>query len=243
MKEKKFSIIINIVMGVAFVASSCGMIYYRSAYLKEKASSPKIVVKNEISTKYTEKDSEIVKLKKQVSDLEDELKSETVNLTKNPPQPIIKSTQKKRSTLQDMKVENPERYQKMIDYYTRMSERVANGLLDKIEFFNELDTSSMSNKELLNHNELMDKLKDLHEKVDGANLADNPDSIREAMRTQWKNYREVNGLMKKERDFMIIDGARRMGLDDEEAKLLKDYVKNSYELTSGRSMFRGRGKR
>lgn len=230
-------------MGVAFVASSCGMIYYRSAYLDLQSTPPKVVVKKVILTETIEKDSKIVELKKKVSDLEVKLKSEVVVTPTVTTKTIIKSSPKKRSTLQDMKVENPERYQKIIDYYTRMSERVANGWLDKIELFNELDTSSMSNKELLNHNELMDKLKDLHENVDWDNLADNPDTIRDTMREQWKSYREVNGLMKKERDFMLIDGARRMGLGEDEAKLLKDYVKNSYELTSGRGMFRGRGRR
>ena len=239
MKEKNISIIINIAMGVAFVASSCGMIYYRSAYLELESKPPEVVVRREVSTEYIEKNSEVVELKRKVSDLEIKLKSKVAIIPAVTTKKITKSSSNKRSTLQEMKVDNPERYQKIIDYYTKMSERVANGLLDKIEFFNELDTSGMSNKELINHNELMDKLKNLHEKVDDVNLADNPDTIRDTMREQWKSYREVNGLMKKERDFMIIDGARRMGLDDDEAKLLKDYEKNSYELTSGRGMFRG----
>ena len=40
-----------------------------------------------------------------------------------------------------------------------------------------------------------------------------------------------------------MDAGRKMGFGEDESKLLKDYVKNAYDITSGKSMFRGGGRR
>ena len=238
MKNTKKSIAVHSIMGVALIAAVSTTAYYRSAYLEIKNQSPKVVTKTIKAADTTNNDAEVAALKQQITDLEAVLKTKDSKVATN----VQPKNSRQRRTLQELKVENPERYQKIVDYYTKISARVANGVADKMVFFNELDTSEMTEKELENHQKLLEKLAKLHEDTEKAGLDNNPDAMRDTMKSQWKNYREISKLMKKERDFLIIDAGRKMGFDDYEAKLLKDYVNNAYDITSGRSMFRGRGR-
>ena len=239
MKTKHLSPGINIIFGIAFIAALITTGYYRSQYLAIKDQPPKEVIKK-VEVESPEKDAEIADLKKQLADL-GSTKPKTSTTIKAKSKQVQTKWGSQRMSLKEMKVNNPERYQKIMDYYNSMNSRVASGVEDKMVFFNELDTANMTEEELENHQKLLEKLAKMHEATEKA--GENPDDIKNNMRSQWKNYRELSKLMQKERDYLILDAGRKMGFDDTEAKLLRDYVNNAHEITSGRSFFRGGGRR
>jgi hypothetical protein len=244
MSNKKFSISIHLLLGVALIAAISATGYYRSKYLEIKEQPPKIVTKIVESPDTAAKIVEIEKLKTQLAEQETKLKinkTETVVKAQTKPPP---SPRRANFSLRDLKENDPERYQQIMEYYNKMNARMSKGVADKMVFFNDLDTSDMTDKELDNHRKLLEKLAKMHEATEKAGMNNNAEDIQSTMREQWKNYREISKLMTKERDYLIMDAGKKMGFNHEEAGLLKDYVKNAYEITSGgRSMFRGGGRR
>lgn len=240
MCNKHLSVGINIIFGIAFIAALITAGYYRSQYQEIKDLPPKEVIK-EVKVESPEKDAQIAELTKHL----EEMGKKGTAVAAKPAQTKPQQDDRRRgprTSLQEMKVNDPEKYQKIMEHYTSMNERMTAGVADKMVFFNELDTANMTETELENHQKLLEKLAKMHEAAEKLDM-DDPESIRNNMRTQWQNFREVNTLMKTERDYLLIDAGRKMGFDDKEAQLLKDYVNNAYEITSGRSFFGGRGGR
>jgi len=242
MNNKNLSITIYVVLLLALIAAISAIGYYRSKYLEIKDKPPKIVTKIVKPTLTVTKDVEIKKLQKELTTLKANVKTgKTATVvkvqTKHP------SMQITRFSLRDLKENDPERYERIMEHYIRMNERMSKGVADRMVFFNDLDTSEMTDKELENHQKLLERLAEMHEETEKTGMSNNAEDIQSAMREQWKNYRELSKMMRKERNYLIIDACRKMGFSNEEAKLLKNYVNNAYDITSGRSMFRGNDRR
>lgn len=238
MNKKSLSIVIHLILGVALIGALSAAGYFRSKYLAAKDQPPKIITKT-IETDTSAKDAEIKELKKKLEELTT-TKPETVITEQPKPQPQNQQNQdRRRFSLVELKEKDPERYQRIMEQRTKMNESIAKGVADKMVFFNDLDTSDMSKEELENHQKLLEKLAKMHEDTEKAMTTNDAEEIQNNMRSRWENYREVSQLMRGERDYLIMDAGRKMGFTDDEAKLLKDYVNNAYEITSGRSMFGG----
>ncbi|MBN1864504.1 MAG: hypothetical protein JW808_06350 [Victivallales bacterium] len=240
MRKSVFAVLFGVIV-VALVLSSGGLLYYRHRYLLEKSRGPdRILV--EVPVVDAEKDAELSSLREQLAKL-----LETSSPAVTPvvdPVPVVSRRdggdqvrRPDRMNLHDLRAADPERYQQIIEHYNAMNERMTSSVEDRLLFFNELDTSGMTVEQLEDHNKLLEKLALMHESIAAARAADDPELIREAMRSQFQNFRDLSSLMEKERDYLIIDAGRMMGFSDEDSRLLRDYVVNAYEITSGRGFF------
>ena len=247
MNKKNLSIGIQVFWGIALISSISAAGYFRSKYLAIKDQAPKVVTKTVVEPADTSaKDAEIAELKKQIENLEAKAanpKQEAVAQGKPADTQPRDRGDRQRFSLVELKEKDPERYQRIMESRTKMNEQMSKGVADKMVFFNDLDTSNMTEKELENHQKLLEKLAKMHEDTEKLGKNDNPAEIQDTMRAQWQNMREVSELMRGERDYLLMDAGRKMGFNEEEAKLLKDYVNNAYEITSGRSMFVGGARR
>ena len=234
---KNFSISVHVVLGVALIAAISAVGYYRSKYLEIKDQTPKVITKTVESKVSAEKDTEITYLKNQLAELKAKSKVSKKDATIKKKPKV--ATPKPKFSLLDLKAQNPDRYQKIMDYYSRMNKRMSQGVEDKMVFFNDLDTTGMTDKELENHQKLLEKLAKMHEATEKAEGSGDAENLQNTMRSQWQNHRELSPLLNNERDFLLMDAGRKMGFTENESKQLKDYVKNAYDVTSGNSMFRG----
>lgn len=237
MDNKNLTLASYCVLGIALIAAVTVAGYYRSQYLEIKNQAPKEIVKEvvkKVEVKSEDKVDEIAELERELS----VLKTQSPNAEKKPIPP--KTEEKRRHgkpgfSLVELKANDPERYQEIMEHYKRKNELMASGVADKMIFFNEMDTTGMSEKELANHELLLEKLAKMHESTE--NISENPEDIRNNMRAQWQNFRELRGLMRNERDYLLLDAGKKMGFDDKEASLMRDYIKNTYEITSGKAFF------
>jgi hypothetical protein len=246
MSNKNLSISIYVVLGLALITAISATGYYRSKYLEIKYMPPKTITKTIESAVSKSKDTEIKKLEKELTTLKADVKTrnaETVVTNKPTPKPAPKPTSAIRHSfsLQDLKQTDPERYQRILGHYNKMNKRMSKGVEGKLAFFNDLDTSEMTDEEIKNHQKIVDILTKMQEESEKTVAMDNLEESQSAMREQWKNSRKLSKMMNKTRDYLIADAGRKMGFSNEDAKLLKDYVKNAYEITSSRNMFRGGG--
>ncbi len=235
--------VVSVVMGLSFLLSGVTALYYRSLYILEKDREPERIT-IEVPVEDLEKDAELTRLHAQLAKQSESLGEAVAPAVE--PVPVVRRdaadqgrARPERMNLTDMRANDPERYQRIVEHYNAMNERMTSSVEDRLLFFSELDTSVMNDEQLENHNKVLEKLALMHESIVAARAADDPELIREAMRSQFQNFRELASLMEKERDYLILDAGRMMGFSDDEAKLLKDYVVNAYEITSGRAFFWG----
>ena len=189
MSNKKLSISIHIILGIALIAALSAIGYYRSKYLEIKNQPIKVVTKTIVSQ---DEEVEIKYLKNQIAELKEKAGQETVVKEKPTSPPAHQPKGKPKFSLLDLKETDPERYQKIMEHYTKMNERMSKGVEDKMVFFNDLDTTGMTDEELANHQKLLEKLAKMHEATEKARVSNNADDIQQTMRSQWQNYRELS---------------------------------------------------
>ena len=136
-----------------------------------------------------------------------------------------------RANLEEMKVNDPERYAQTTN---RMAQRRSRMLQDRLEFFASLDTSTMTPKQRENHERLQDLLVRREELMRSMDISD--EAITEAQRQ--KAHQEMRGLMSQlhaaertERDMLLNQAARNLGCKGSVAKELVETVKTIYDAT------------
>ena len=136
-----------------------------------------------------------------------------------------------RANLEEMKVNDPERYAQTTN---RMAQRRSRMLQDRLEFFASLDTSTMTPRQRENHERLQELLVRREELMQMMDISN--DSTTAAQRE--KARQEMHGLMgqlhaaeRSERDMLLHQAARNLGCKGSVAKELVETVKTIYDAT------------
>ena len=137
-----------------------------------------------------------------------------------------------------MKEEDPEGYEEMIAERMERRERMRYGLAERTASFMDLDTSRMTEDELANHEQLVEKMALVWELTDQFPDPEAPPD-REIMREMFGLMREVQPLLDQERTVMIKQLGSDLGYEGREAEEFAAYVEEIIDITSMRSPFSG----
>lgn len=139
-----------------------------------------------------------------------------------------------------MQQEDPEGYAEMMKQREERREQMRYDIAQRTAGFMQLDTASMSDAELENHNQLMEKMTaifELSEKFKDPEY--NPD--RDTMRSLFQLTREARPLMDAERTVMFKQLGSELGMNSSEAEAFSTYVEGIIDTTTVR-MPRGGGR-
>lgn len=134
-----------------------------------------------------------------------------------------------------MKKENPEGYEAMQKARTEFQQRMEGAIADKSAFLVNIDTSSMSEEDLKNHEELLARIAegwDMMKQVTEGGI-----SGREQMEAMRDNYNAVRKLYEKERDIVLRQVGESIGYDKQGASEFSAYIQEVFEKTSPRIPF------
>jgi hypothetical protein len=137
-----------------------------------------------------------------------------------------------------MKEEDPEGYEEMIAQRLERRERMRYGLAERTASFMDLDTSRMTETELANHEQLVEKMARVWELTDQFPDPDEPPD-REIMREMFGIMREVQPMLDQERNVMFKQLGSDLGYEGGEAEEFAAYVEEIIDITSMRSPFSG----
>ncbi|WP_372796216.1 hypothetical protein [Pontiella sp.] len=132
-----------------------------------------------------------------------------------------------------MKEEDPEGYAKMLEERSDRQQRMRYTLAERTATFMDLDTSTMSEEELTNHEQLvaiMAQVWEMTEQFQDPEAA--PD--REAFREMRDLAREVQPLLEAERTVMFKQLGTELGYEGEDAAAFAAYADEIIEATSMR---------
>jgi len=247
MENKPITIGAITVLAIAFVLAIASAGYYRNQYREIQKQAPEVVTRETIKiVEVPGNNDQVEELKKKITDLQTRLKAKenVINDLDGNKQNRHQMARNwsGRNWLQNLREKNPERYQKMMDSYRKMNERMGSGINDRLAFLKELDTTGMSEEALKNHNELLAKLEALQELSEKINNAEE-DEIQKLTMQRMREMGQCYQLFQTERDAALLDIGKKMGFNNEEAGVIRDCVKRAYDMTSPHSMFRSRGRR
>lgn len=136
-----------------------------------------------------------------------------------------------------MKQENPERYEAIQKARKDFQDRMEGAIADKSAFLVNIDTSTMSEEDLENHQELLARIAegwDMMKQVQSDGI-----SGRDQMEAMRDNYSAIRKLYAKERDIVLRQVGESMGYDKEGASDFSTYMQEVFEKTSPRMSFGG----
>ncbi len=187
-------------------------------------------------------------LKSRIAQLEGELAKKGVATTQAPAQTEERINDRgnrplgnPREWMENLKKENPERYAQMTNGIARFRERRTARQQAKLDFLSSVDTSKMSAEAQRTHGELQSLIAKRHE-LEGAVMDENLSDERrgELMREIFDNSRQIRELSREERDNLLEETGKALGLEGEAAKELTDTIREIYEATDD-NVFGGRG--
>ena len=177
---------------------------------------------NALQEQLTARDAELERLRAELADIQ---------------------TRPRRESFQDrmnrMKEEDPDRYEEMVKSRTERKEQMRYNQANRLALYMDMDTSSMTPEELVNHNLLVDKLTEVWEKTAEYDPTQPP--TRETMHEMFSTLREVNDLMEQERGVMLRQLGKEVGLSGSEAEDFAAYTESIISATTLRSPRGGRG--
>lgn len=146
-----------------------------------------------------------------------------------------------REWMENLKKENPERYAQMTNGMARFREQRTARQQAKLDFLSSVDTSKMSAEAQRTHGELQSLIAKRHD-LEGAIMDENlSDEKRgELMREIFENSRQIRELSREERNNLLEETGKALGLEGEAAKELTDTIREIYEATDD-NVFGGRG--
>ena len=130
-----------------------------------------------------------------------------------------------------MKEEDPEGYAEMINRRNERREAMRYGLAERTASFMELDSAFMSEDELENHEQLIQKMGDFWALTE---QLQNPEErpSRETMQEFRSIMEEVRPLMDNERSMMFRQLADDLGMEGEDSHAFSSYVEEIIEITT-----------
>ncbi len=139
-----------------------------------------------------------------------------------------------RARLEEMKVNDPERYAQMTNRMAQWRSRSLANTQDRLDFFASLDTSTMTDRQRENHErlqELLARREELMQTMDFGNT-EVSDADREKARQEMHGlFRQIHSLEEAERDMLLNQAARNLGCKGTQARELVDTIKTIYRAT------------
>ncbi len=128
------------------------------------------------------------------------------------------------------KEENPEEYEAHQKRMQELRERMDGAVAEKSAFLVNLDTTEMSEEEKKDHEELLGRVAEAWELMNGMQEGKWPS------REQWgeigENMSRIRELYAKERTYVLKQVGRDMGYDDEKAAEFSVYMQDIFDKTS-----------
>jgi hypothetical protein len=132
--------------------------------------------------------------------------------------------------MERMKAEEPERYQEMQEQRASFSERIRVAHLERTEFLASLDTDSMTEEQFAAHSELIQRLDEMAEVTTG--FAEGRFPSREERGKLRESFGAVKELYEVEREFVLQEIGRDLGMNETESNDFGTYMGSVYEMTS-----------
>lgn len=170
----------------------------------------------------------------ELSDLQEQLAARDAELARLRAEIERRNNRGPRQSFQErmaqMKEEDPERYAEMIQRRTERQEQMRYDQATRLAMFTEIDTSGMTEEQLANHNELMEKLTALWEVTEEFDPESPPNwrEISEAV----GGFRELGQLMDQERSYMFKQLGTEVGLTGTDSDDFAAYVEDIIDSTS-----------
>jgi hypothetical protein len=169
-----------------------------------------------------------------VSTLQEQLTARDAELERLRAELAEQQNRPPRESFQDrmarMKEEEPERYKEMVKNRAEWQEKMRYDQANRLATFMDLDTSTMTDEELKNHNLLIEKLTGIWEQTAIFDPEQPPD--REAWSQIRETIQEVNGLMDKERSVLFKQLGGDVGLSGADAEDFASYAESIMQATT-----------
>jgi transketolase len=136
--------------------------------------------------------------------------------------------------------ENPEEFQRMQEEREQRRQELAQRTTDRFKFFSEIPTEGLSEEYLVNHQTLLDRMQFMNEAM--AQIAADPDSdaSQQLRRDMRENLRGTHEMLEMEKEVLVNDLLTGVGISDQQATEVMDYMDYIDEMTSMGGFF-GRG--
>jgi hypothetical protein len=139
-----------------------------------------------------------------------------------------------------LKAEDPEAYAEMIQRRQERQQEMRYNLAERTATFMDLDTTYMTEEELVNHELLVEKMAKIFELTEQfQDPEQRPD--REAMRELFEQYREVRHMLELERNVMFKQLGSDLGYEEEGAREFAAHVEDIISATTLQMPRGGRG--
>ena len=129
-----------------------------------------------------------------------------------------------------MQADEPERFKEMQERRASFTEQIQTAQLDRTEFLSGLNTDNMSEEQFAAHNELMTRLDEMTTVTSA--FAEGRFPSREERGVLRENIGAVRQLYEVEREFVLQEVGRDLGMDDTAASEFGTYMGTVYDLTA-----------
>ena len=133
--------------------------------------------------------------------------------------------------LEQMKLEDPDRYEQFIGKTEQRQQKLKYYLAERTALFVDLDTSLMTEKELEIHNQLVDGMSEIWDLMGRMKHPAESDN-RDVMREMTGRMRKMGPLLKKERNTMLKLMAHDLGYNVQETRQFTDRINAIHEYTT-----------
>ncbi len=245
MSTKNRTTALLILLTVTLIVAVSYAIYFRSMYNEEKNSKIISTNKRTLQRKTPIKKGEnVAALKNRVKELEYQLQAKIMPMeveVQNSRKYYAKSGSQK-ETLEEMKISDPERYERIMNNYKRVDGKITGAVQKKLLYFNELDTNWMTSDQKENHNKLLEKLAKFDEFAQN-NLNKDGEELQDTLKQKHSMIKDLYQDLRAEKGFLINDIGRQYGLSEEDSQSLKQQLNNIDNITSYRSFYRRKNKK
>jgi len=237
MNKKYIMPVIITLFTTALIVSIFNAIHYKKLYNELKSKEVKVEKKKSVKLKIEDKKSKTTEtLKNRVKELEYQLQLKIVQPIQDPLPTTMNYSTSKKQTIEELKESDPERYNRIMSYYTKINATISDAVQDKLLYFNDIDTSEMSKKEKKDHQRLLEKLAKLDE-FSQNNMDKTGPELRDIVKKQQNKLRNLYKDMRNQRYYLMFEAGRNAGLSPQEAKKLQNYMKDIEQKTSYRSFY------
>ena len=221
---------------------------------KEEAKAPEKRVHRTRVPSSREHDADLNRLRARIKDLERQLADATgkdaeaddetpVKPEERPQNPFLRdgpprmpTAAEMRANMEELREKDPAKYVQMTNRFARWQEHRLQRTNDRLEILASVDTTRLSEKELLTHEALQDAIVRREELRQLLN-PQNADITEEQRKKTFEELRELDQKMRQlensERNTLLTKTARSFGLSKENAKEMTETVKAIFQATGG----------
>jgi len=145
--------------------------------------------------------------------------------------PATSWTDRMRQRLEDMRVNNPEEFAAEQERMEARRQEMTLRMDERISFFNTLDTSTLSEEYKQNHLALLGRLETNKAIMNDIMVDPLAEGNAEKMREVFSSFRELDNMMRMQREVLYHDLAREAGYQGESAAEFVQYVEHIQRMT------------